>query len=251
MQKKAFVTGVCKGIGRAIAENLHKQGYEIYGLHSPNCSAADDLAQSKDFRIHECDLGDYDQVDGLLAGLSGKRFDAIVQNAGIFQEEDMSTVDASKLEHTFRVNTLAPMYLIGRLSNMINDGGAVAVITSTDAQTGGYSSTTYAASKAALDSFVKSLAVQLGHRNIRVNAVAPGWVNTAMGTEASGVTAEAVAKTPLGRNAEPAEIASVVSFLLSSAASFVSGITMNVDGGYMQVDEVLKREAENTSALVV
>lgn len=248
--KRLFITGICRGIGRAIAEQLYQQGYEIYGIHSPDCDLADDLKDHKSYHIYSCDLGDYEQIDVVLKEIKGIKFDTIVQNAGIFKEEDISSFDPVEMERTFRINTLAPIYLIGRLSPMIKSGGSVVMISSTDAQVGGYASLSYAASKAAIDSAVKTLAVQLGPNGIRVNAVAPGWVDTDMGSESGGVSNEAIDKTPLGRNSKPQEIASVVSFLISDLASFVTGITMNVDGGYMQVDEVLKREAGNLKLLV-
>ncbi len=135
--------------------------------------------------------------------------------------------------------------LITGLFPNISDGGSVVNIASIDAYYAGYASVSYPASKAALISITKTFAALLAPKGIRVNAIAPGWINTEMGPEVSGVSVEAIAKTPLARNGLPSEVADLVNFLVSDKAGFITGQTINIDGGYSTVDEVLKKEYEN------
>jgi NAD(P)-dependent dehydrogenase (short-subunit alcohol dehydrogenase family) len=116
-------------------------------------------------------------------------------------------------------------------------------IASTDAYYAAYDDLGYAASKAGLINLTKSLAAAFAARNIRVNAIAPGWVDTQL-SENADVNEFAAFQTPLGRNATTQEIANIVEFLLSEKASFTTASVINVDGGYSSVDYVIKKESE-------
>jgi len=130
------------------------------------------------------------------------------------------------------------------LVNNINKGGTIVNISSTDGLVGSYSSVAYSASKAAINNLTKSLAIKLAAKGIRVNAVAPGWVDTG-GAMLLPASKQAVDLTPLGRMARPKEIAEAVYFLISKKASFITGTTLVVDGGYTCVDYVMKKEADS------
>ena len=145
-------------------------------------------------------------------------------------------------EETLAVNLTAPVKLVHGLRGSLKAGGAVVNIASVDGFCAAFDTVAYAASKAALISVTKSFAAILGSRGIRVNAIAPGWVETEM--TADTMPDESKELTPLKRNAKPEEVANVASFLLPEQSSFVSGTTVTVDGGLTVVDYTLYKESE-------
>ena len=175
--------------------------------------------------------------------LKGIQFDAIVNNAGMIEFERFDDYDniLGIWDSTMEVNLNTMLVICQKLRNNIKDGGAIVNIASADGLIGSFSSISYSASKAGIINLTKSLANLFGKRKIRVNAIAPGWINTGMATESS---MEAASLAPLGRNGTPEEVAEVVSFLISDKASFVDGATIIVDGGYTCVDYIMKKEAE-------
>jgi 3-oxoacyl-[acyl-carrier protein] reductase len=243
--KNALVTGASRGIGRAICKQLVSEGYKVYGVYNTGVEEAKELEGELGVGVEtiQTDLSQRDQTLALVQRLSSITFDAIVNDAGMIEFEDFEHFDFGIWDRTFEVNLNAALVLCIGLQGNIRQGGAIVNITSTDGMTGSFASMSYAASKAALINLTKSLGNNFGLRQIRVNAVAPGWVNTGMSTEES---MEAGSLTPLGRNARPEEIAQVVSFLLSDAASFINGTTVKVDGGYTNVDYIMIKEAKGS-----
>ncbi len=169
--------------------------------------------------------------------------DALVNNAGIIIFEAFDELTYDNWDKVFQLNLNTPFILSHGLRNNFNKGAAIVNIASTDGMTGAFVSMAYSASKAGLINLTKSLGNVLGKRGIRVVAIAPGWVGSGMDSPA---IKEAMENNPLGRNAEHMEIANVTSFLVSDKASFVNGQTIIVDGGYTNVDPILKKEAEAT-----
>lgn len=243
--KTILVTGATRGIGRAITEKLLSEGYKVYGVYKESGEQAKELTEKYGDAITllQADLADSPQVQQLVEQLKDIRLDGIVNNAGIVYLTKWEDLKFDEWNETLAVNLTAPLKLVHGLRGNLHDGGSVVNIASVDGYVSAFDTIAYAASKAALINLTKSLAAVLGPRGIRVNAVAPGWVETEMTNDT--MPDESKELTPLKRNAQPQEVANVVNFLLSDQASFVSGETITVDGGLTVVDYTLYKESKH------
>jgi len=236
---RALVTGVSVGIGRAIAKRLATDGYEVHGTFLTHEQEAKELAaELPALVLHRVDLAAGDGAQRLLDALPNGRFGALVNNAGIALEEPLDRFDPAIWERTFAINLIAAVALTRALEGRLA-GGAVVNVASTDARVGSYTSAAYAASKAALVSATRSLANLLARSQIRVNSVSPGWIDTQM-TTLPELAAEVA---PMQRIGRPEEVADAVAWLLGSQSSFATGSDLVVDGGFGNVEPVLRREA--------
>jgi NAD(P)-dependent dehydrogenase (short-subunit alcohol dehydrogenase family) len=237
--RTALVTGASRGIGAAIAERLLTDGWSVHGAYRSGAAEVEALrARHPRLSVHRVDLADDSEVAALIAQLRGVPLDALVNNAGIIRFEDPRDFDPRAWRETMEVNLIAPIRLVCALEAELH-GGAVVNVASTDALVGSYNSLAYAASKAALLNVTKSLGNVMARSGIRVNAVTPGWIATSMTQEDE----LAAAHTPLGRLGTPAEVAAAVAWLIDPQSSFVTGASIVIDGGYSNVDVVMKEEA--------
>jgi 3-oxoacyl-[acyl-carrier protein] reductase len=237
----ALITGVSRGIGQAICLKLLGDGYKVHGTYNTGREEAERLAAACDrMTVYQADFRDPNSTSRLLSTLQGYTFDAIVNNAATAEAEDFDNFDYGIWTRTFEVNVNAPLRIVLGLKKQIAAGGSIVNIASLDGLTGAFGSMSYAASKAALINMTKSLGNNFGLRGIRVNAVAPGWIDTDM---AGDTSLTAVQITPLGRNGKPEEVAELVAFLVSDRAAFINGETIAVDGGYQNVDYIMRQAA--------
>lgn len=248
--KKALVTGVSwdTGIGFAITKQLVEDGYFVYAIYHSDESTSKEILSSQyadSVECIQCDLTERDQIDNLIAKLKNTHLDAIINNAGAFSGgEDVDNYDIAEWDRIFAVNVTAPLLLSTGLKSVLNPSSVIVNIVSTDGQRGSFSSMAYAASKAALINLTDSLAINFGYdeKKIRVTAVCPGWVKTFDENDPnSSEMVPFISRStgsqlcPLGRFANPEEIANVVAFLVSDKASFISGGFVPVHGGYAAV----------------
>lgn len=240
--KRALVTGGSRGIGRATAITLARAGAEVgiaYRSRGPDAAAS--LAELERLGARawaqEADVGAPEGVAALFRRCDEEFgwLDIFVANAGIWPPEHVALVDmADEQWHQMLTTNLTSIFLTVReAARRMADGGKIVVVSSTAGQRGEAGHIDYASTKGAAIAFVKSLAVELASRDIQVNAVAPGWVDTDMAEPAlkGAAKEEIVAKIPLGRIASAEDIAGPILFLCSKLARHVTGEVLNVNGG--------------------
>jgi 3-oxoacyl-[acyl-carrier protein] reductase len=243
MSKVVIVTGASRGIGRASAIQLTKAGYEVHGVFNRSKDEAENLTKEHGIVFHQADLSQREQTNNLAKELSQFQIYALVNDAGIFEADDLDSMDFNNWDRHLEINLTAPLVLSIALSKSMRTGSSIVNIASTDGMMGAFDGLSYSASKAALINVTKTLGNYLGPKGVRANAITPGWIDTAMVTEEPAKASQEM--TPLGRNGKPEEIANVIEFLISDKASYINGETIVVDGGLLNVDYVLKVESGN------
>ncbi len=239
--KVAVVTGASRGIGSAIALDLGSQGASVMVNYNQNAAAAEEVVQAIERDggkavAYQADVGDFEQAQALVKAAIAE-FDGLhilVNNAGItrdglimmMSEEDWDSVMRTNLKSTFNCSKAAVRHMMRkRYGRIIN-------ITSVAGQIGNPGQTNYSASKAGQIGFTKALARELAPRNITVNAVAAGYIDTEIWDTVPEEARQAVMDMiPLGRKGEVEEVARAVTFLASDDAAYVTGHVLSVDGG--------------------
>ena len=236
--KTAIVTGGSRGIGRAVALALAEAGASVAIIYAGNTKAAEETKQAVEEKgvqamAIQCDVSDEKAVADMVKAVKKEwgRVDILVNNAGITRdgllmimtEEDWQAVLNTNLNGAFHCTKAVSRLMMKQRS------GSIINITSVVGETGNAGQANYAAAKAGL---TKSVAKELASRNIRCNAVAPGCIATDMTAVLGEEAVDAMVKTiPMGRVAQPEEVAKAVLFLASDDASYITGQTLNVDGG--------------------
>lgn len=240
-RRVALVTGASRGIGRAVASGLAADGFDLALVYAGNADAAADAvaaceAAGATARAYRCDVSNTDEVkatvDAVLADFGSVW--ALVNNAGITRDTLLARMKDEDFARVLDVNLTGAFNMMRALTRplMRQRGGRIVSMSSVVGLMGNAGQANYAASKAGLIGLTKSVARELAPRGVTVNAVAPGFVRTDM----TAVLPEQVVERyegqiPLGRLADPEEVAGVVRFLVSDAAAYVTGEVIRVDGG--------------------
>ena len=241
MDRVALVTGGSKGIGYACAERLLADGFRV-AICARNAAevsaAAGQLGDQDQVMGLRCDVGSAGDCDALVPAVLDRfgRIDALVNNAGVYTPVPFLDFTADTWDALMDINVRGPVLLgvaAGRAMRDQGSGGRIVNIASTNGQLSEAEFAHYNASKAAIISLTKSMSVELAPFGILVNTVAPGWVLTPL-TEpyVASLSEDSLGRiSPLRRVGQAAEVAAAVSFLCGSGATYITGTTVNVDGG--------------------
>ncbi len=237
MSRVALVTGGTRGIGAAISIALKKAGYNVASSYAGNDEAAQKFRDDNKIAVFKWDVGDFDACQEGIAQVEKElgAIDVLVNNAGITRDTTLHKMDQAKWQAVIDTN-------LNSLFNMtrgVIDGmrerkyGRVISISSINGQKGQFGQANYAAAKAGVIGFTKSVAQENASKGITANVVAPGYIGTEMvrAVPEEILNSKIISQIPVGRLGEPEEVADCVVFLASEKSGFVTGSTLSVNGG--------------------
>ena len=230
--KNILITGAANGIGNATAKKARDMGYKVYGLDKIEVDATQ--PEYKDIEWIHADLKDRKQVEQVIRDLKDTPLFALVNNAAEILGSPWETFSFDEWDQAIEANLTAPLLLSHGLRKNFERGGSIINISSNGGQHAAYSNIPYNLTKAAQINLTQSLAANFGPQGVRVNTILPGWVTTESAKPYIPNVVEKV--TPLGRSAEPEEIADAILFLLSDQARFINATQLVVDGGFEAID---------------
>ena len=242
--KVAVVTGASKGIGAAIAKHLAEEGANVVVNYSSSKEGAEKVVKEiaskggKAIAIH-ANMSDQKEIQRLFSETKQAfgKLDILINNAGIYEFEPIDKITPEHFHKLFDLNVLGLLIASQEAVKQFgNSGGSIVNISSVVSTTGVPNSAVYSATKGAVDAITRVLSKELGARKIRVNSINPGMVNTE-GTLSAGITESELRQhtemqTPLGRIGVPQDIAPAVAFLASDDASWITGESLFISGGY-------------------
>lgn len=244
--KLALVTGASQGIGAEIADTLHQAGANVI-LNYPDSpdgkaladasAVADSLNSRRKDSAHVvgADVSQLEAVQGMMTAVRGQfgPIDFLVNNAGILRDRSIAKMSPEDWRAVLEVNLSGVWYCCKYGLEIMNDGGAIVSVGSLAAEAGFAGQSNYAAAKAGVQSMMRVLSRECGRRKIRANSVSPGVVETPMAQLISDTVKDQMLKViPLQRFAQPSDVANAVLFLCSPLSAYVSGLTLEVNGGW-------------------
>ncbi len=233
----ALVTGGSRGIGRAICLRLAKDGANIVLHYHRNRAAAEEVAAAigREVRLVRANMASIEEIEAMFRELGDLRLDFLINNAGIWKGTPMGSSPAAVIDELLDTNLKGPFWVTQCALPLLKDGGRIVSISSVAGRIGvAGGRSLYGAAKAAIDSLTRNWALELAPRKILVNAVAPGYVTSDMTADYFSdpkIYENVLRRHPLGRIAEPEDVADVVAFLCSDDARFITGQSINVSGG--------------------
>ena len=236
----AVVTGGSRGIGRAVTLKLAEAGATVAvnyrsGQEAAEAVVAEIRARGGRATAIQADVSEPEETGRLMDAVAAEfgRIDILVSNAGIEHFGALADLKPDDFDRVFTTNTRGQLFAAQHAARHMGAGGRIVLTSSVSAHKAALHHTLYSASKAAIEAIVLNLAVELGRRGITINAIAPGGTRTDMASEYyPGTDDESLSRAiALGRLAEPEEIAATTAFLVSPAASYITGRAIPVDGG--------------------
>jgi len=232
--KTALITGASRGIGNAIAMQLKNEGFRVLGTATSSAGASQLEDQGIEGMV--LDLNSFDSKERFWEEVVNKetQLSVLVNNAGITRDNIVLRMSDDEWQDIMNVNLNGTFYLSKKALKMMLKlkWGRVINITSTSASIGNKGQSNYSAAKAGVEAFTKSLAREVGKRNITINSIAPGFIDTDMTQQSDGVNMEdLINEIPLGRFGKPDEVAHLASFLCSEEASYITGQVIHINGG--------------------
>ena len=242
MARIALVTGGMGGIGSAVCMQLASSGYQVVTTHSPGNTTVNEWLASMErqrltFWAYPCDVSDYDSAQGCVARIQKEvgPIDILVNNAGVTRDATFRKMGKPDWDAVMRTN-LDSLFNMTRpvCDGMVERGwGRIINISSVNGQKGCLGQTNYAAAKAGMHGFTKALALEVARKGVTVNTVSPGYVATCMvkAIPKDVLESKILPQIPVGRLGEPQEVASLVAYLASDAAAFITGANIAINGG--------------------
>ena len=232
--KTALITGASRGIGNAIALYLKKEGYHVLGTATSSAGAS--KLEEEGIEGLVLDLNSVESKEQFWEQVEKKeiQISVLVNNAGITRDNIVLRMSEDEWQDIMNVNLNGAFYLSKKVLKMMLKlkWGRIINITSTSASIGNKGQSNYSAAKAGVEAFTKSLAREVGSRNITINSIAPGFIDTDMTQQSDGVNMDDLIKEiPLGRFGKPDEVAHLTSFLCSEEASYITGQIIHINGG--------------------
>lgn len=240
INKTAFVTGGSRGIGAGIVTALAAEGANVVFTYVRSADKAEALAKEVESygvkaKPVKADTARFDEITTAIAAAAEfGGIDILVNSAGLFitGAVDDAATDMDALQQQWQVNVLGVAHTVRTALPYMHSGGRIITIGSTGASRSPYTGIgDYAATKAALAAYTRSWARDLGPRNITANIIQPGLINTDMNPADGPYSAQMLQAVALGRYGEPKDIGAAVAFLASANAQYITGVTLNVDGG--------------------
>ena len=235
MARVAFVTGGTRGIGKAIVQRLHEDGFKVAAGYSGNDEAAKAIADALDVMVVKGNVGSFDDCARAVKEVEDQLgpIDILVNNAGITRDGFFHKMSHDQRSDVIRVNMDSVFNMTRQVINGMRDRGhgRIVNISSINGQKGQIGQTNYSAAKAGMIGFTKALALENARKGVTVNCIAPGYIDTEMvGAMDPKVLEGIISHIPVGRLGKAEEIASMCAYLSSDEAAFITGATMTVNG---------------------